>query len=145
MGVPVGVVVGAGVVVVVVGAGVVVFVTAVVVVWTAVVMMQTAELVAATTFKYAPAGHSTHKELPLEFLYVPAGHALQPRTGQTPSSPATVTSFIAIELNSCEMCRYRPVSGVGHVTVCQAPVDEYRPSAHISFSLAIVLSPTEIL
>ena len=42
------------------------------------VAKQTAELVAATTFKNVPAGQLVHIELPLAFLYVPAAHALQP-------------------------------------------------------------------
>ena len=67
--------------------------------------------------EYAPAGQSVHTELPFEVLYVPVGHALQPKTGHKPSIPATVTVLIISISNTWEMCRYRPVSGVGHVTV----------------------------
>ena len=67
--------------------------------------------------EYSPAGQLEHTELPLEVLYVPAGHALHPRTGQTPSIPATLTSLIRSISDDWEMCRYRPVSGVGHDTL----------------------------
>jgi hypothetical protein len=41
----------------------------------AVLVVVVEQLVAPTTFEYAPAGQLVHTELPLIFLYVPTGHA----------------------------------------------------------------------
>ena len=56
--------------------------------------------------EYEPTAQLTHTELPLVDLYVPARHASQPSTGQTPSIPATMTSLIRSILSGWEMCRY---------------------------------------
>lgn len=100
-----------------VGAGVVVVVDVVVGAGVVVLVVEFVHVLDPAAAEYEPTGQLSHTELPLEGLYVPAGHSSQRSTGQTPSIPTTMTSLIINILSGWEMCRYRPVSGVGHVTL----------------------------
>ena len=69
--------------------------------------------VAAVVEEYVPGPQSMHAAEPVTLLYFPGTH-----TRHTGQNPVTWTSAReSIRLGPyIEMCRYLPVSGVGHVT-----------------------------
>ena len=93
-------------------------------------LMHTVEAVAPTVLEYAPAGHKTHAVAPCTFEYAPAGqstHVLTSGTKYLPTEqptheavmhPLTCTSvkYKTRPVPYIEMWRYRPRSGLTHVT-----------------------------
>jgi hypothetical protein len=76
-------------------------------------LAHTAELVAPVTLENVLAAQSVHTAAPVAILYLPATQAVH-----TPPSghPVTCSSAKCKKFPFIEICRYRPRSGVAHVT-----------------------------
>ena len=78
---------------------------------------QFASVVAPTVVEYFPAAQSVQTALPVAILYLPAAHDehTPPSGHPVTCTSAKLTTGIGL-VPGIEMCRYRPRSGVAHVT-----------------------------
>jgi hypothetical protein len=114
--------------------------------------------VATTVVEYFPAAQSAHTALPVATLYLPATQAVHaPPSGPVNPAlhnvaidehghPVTCTSPKCRYAVGAEMMRYRPLSGVVHVTCAMKGLlmGAGRLDAHVGLTPTVVLSPIAI-